>query len=59
VAGFVDAGNAADDRLTFRLLPGYGAGARWRSPAGPLAVDLAYGQEERKLRLHLSIAVAF
>ena len=58
-AAFVDAGNAADDRPAFRLLPGYGLGARWRSPAGPLAVDLAYGHAEQTLRLHFSIAVAF
>lgn len=58
-AVFADAGNAADDRPAFRLLPGYGAGARWKSPAGPLALDLAYGQADRKLRLHFAIAVAF
>ncbi|MBT0960624.1 autotransporter assembly complex protein TamA [Denitromonas iodatirespirans] len=59
IAAFVDAGNAADERATFRLKPGYGLGARWRSPAGPLAVDLAYGHDDRTLRLHFAIAVAF
>lgn len=59
VAAFFDAGNAADERPNFRLLPGYGMGARWKSPAGPLALDLAYGQAERKFRLHFSIAIAF
>jgi len=58
-AVFADAGNAMDDRETFRMLAGYGVGARWRSPAGPLAIDLAYGEETRRLRLHLSVAVAF
>lgn len=59
VAAFLDAGNAADERPNFRLLPGYGMGARWRSPAGPLALDLAYGHAERQFRLHFSIAIAF
>jgi len=58
-AVFWDAGNATDDKSDFRLYNGYGVGARWRSPAGPVAVDLAYGEEARRLRLHFSIAVAF
>lgn len=58
-AAFVDAGDAADDRTSFRLKSGYGLGARWRSPAGPLAVDVAYGRETNKLRLHFGIAIAF
>ncbi len=56
---FWDAGNAMDDRESFRLYNGYGVGARWRSPAGPIALDLGYGEEERRVRLHFSIAVAF
>lgn len=59
VAAFVDAGDAADDRDSFDLRVGYGVGARWRSPAGPLALDLAYGQNDKRLRLHFSIAIAF
>jgi translocation and assembly module TamA len=59
VAGFVDVGDAADDRDSLDLKAGYGAGARWRSPAGPLALDLAYGHHERRLRLHFAIAIAF
>lgn len=58
-AVFVDAGDAADTRGDFDLHTGYGVGARWRSPAGPLAVDLAWGHEERKLRLHFGVAIAF
>jgi len=34
-------------------------GARWRSPAGPLAIDLAWGHQERSLRLHFGVAIAF
>ena len=50
-AVFVDAGNAVDNRQAIDLAVGYGVGARWRSPAGPLGIDLAYGQREGKLRL--------
>jgi translocation and assembly module TamA len=59
VAGFVDVGDAADDRDSLALKAGYGAGARWRSPAGPIAVDLAYGHHDRRVRLHMAIAIAF
>ena len=56
---FADMGGAADDWGDLRLSAGYGAGARWRSPAGPLALDVAWGQDAEALRLHFSIAVAF
>ncbi len=58
-AAFVDAGNAVDDPDAYRPLVGYGVGGRWKSPAGPLAIDLAYGQDERRFRLHFAILVAF
>ncbi len=58
-AVFVDAGDAADSREDFDLRVGYGVGARWRSPAGPLAIDLAWGHQERSLRLHFGVAIAF
>lgn len=59
VAAFIDMGDAADERAAFSLKTGYGVGARWLSPAGPIALDLAYGREQRSLRLHFAIAVAF
>jgi translocation and assembly module TamA len=34
-------------------------GVRFRTPAGPLAVDLAYAQDPRKFRLAFSVTVAF
>lgn len=58
-AFFIDSGDAADARADFRLRTGYGVGARWRSPAGPLAADLAWSQDERRLRLHFGVAIAF
>ncbi|HEY4956981.1 MAG TPA: BamA/TamA family outer membrane protein, partial [Caldimonas sp.] len=56
---FVDAGNAADGWSELRPFVGYGAGLHYRSPVGPLRIDLAYGQHERRLRLHLSVGVTF
>jgi translocation and assembly module TamA len=58
-AVFTDVGDAADSVRSLNLAVGYGGGIRWRSPVGPLALDLARGQRDGKLRLHFSIAVAF
>lgn len=58
-AVFTDIGSAADSWKTFSPAVGYGAGLRWRSPAGPLALDLARGHKTGLFRLHFSIAVTF
>ncbi len=74
-AVFADAGRAADslgrtpdpsDPSHRRTLAGiadpawgYGVGVRWRSPVGPLKLDLAYGQEVQQWRVHLSVGIAF
>lgn len=58
-AAFVDAGDAADSLHNFKPVYGYGAGARWKSPVGPLNLDVAYGRETRKLRLHFSVGFSF
>ena len=59
VAGFVDVGDAADSFGKLDPAVGIGIGARWRTLAGPLAVDVAYGEREKKFRLHFSVAIAF
>ena len=59
VATFFDAGNANDERQLFKMNYGYGLGPRWKSPAGPIALDLAYGQSDRRVRLHFAVAIAF
>jgi len=59
LAAFVDAGDAVDSRRDLRLAVGYGLGARWRSPAGPIGVDLAYGERTRQVQLHFSLAIPF
>jgi translocation and assembly module TamA len=56
---FVDAGNAADRWQDMRPVFGYGVGLHYRSPVGPLRVDLAYGQHVHQLKLHVSIGVTF
>jgi translocation and assembly module TamA len=58
-AVFVDAGNAADNFADLKPEVGYGVGARWRSPVGPIAVDVAYGKAVHKVRLHFSLGFTF
>ena len=58
-AVFVDAGNAANHWKELSPALGYGVGLRWRSPVGPLRLDLAYGQQVHKTRVHLSVGIAF
>lgn len=58
-AAFADWGDVAEAPGGLKIKAGYGFGARWRSPAGPLALDLAYGEAERRVRLHFGIAIAF
>ena len=58
-AAFVDAGNSANRWSDLHPALGYGVGLRWRSPVGPLRLDLAYGQEVHAFRLHLSVGIAF
>jgi translocation and assembly module TamA len=59
MAVFYDAGNAADRLADLRPKVGYGVGARWRSPAGPINVDIAYGKAEHQVRLHFSLGFTF
>jgi translocation and assembly module TamA len=58
-AVFYDVGDADNDLERVRLARGYGTGVRYRTIAGPLALDVAYGERDREWRLHFSIAVAF
>ncbi|HEV7574572.1 MAG TPA: BamA/TamA family outer membrane protein [Caldimonas sp.] len=58
-AVFVDVGDAADRWNQLRPALGVGVGLHYRSPVGPLRLDVAYGARVRQLRLHLSVGVAF
>ena len=56
---FSDVGGVADVLPELRMSQGYGIGARWRSPVGPLALDFAHGKGQPGIRIHFSVAVAF
>jgi translocation and assembly module TamA len=59
VAAFVDAGNAKDEVADLDPAFGYGIGARLRTPIGPFRLDLAYGQETKRVRVHFSVGLSF
>jgi translocation and assembly module TamA len=59
MALFVDAGDAADSPGNLSPVFGYGVGARYRSPVGPVNLDLAYGEATDEFRLHFSLGVSF
>jgi translocation and assembly module TamA len=56
---FYDVGTATDNWSDRVIYQGIGVGARWHSPVGPVNVDLAYGERVERVRLHLSLGVAF
>lgn len=56
-AVFVDAGNAASRWQDFSAKVGVGAGVRFRSPVGPLKVDVARALDTGKWRLHFSVGI--
>jgi translocation and assembly module TamA len=58
-AVFYDVGDAAENPREFSAKRGYGAGLRWRSPAGPVSFDLAYAREVRDFRVHFSFGFVF
>jgi len=59
VAAFYDRGNAADSRRALQTVAGWGAGVRWRTPVGPLNLDVARGEATGEWRLHVAIGVLF
>ena len=58
---FIDAGNVAQSAtdLSRNVAVGVGTGARWKSPIGPLQIDLAYGVKTQQVRLHVSVGFVF
>jgi translocation and assembly module TamA len=60
VAAFYDAGNAADTvKAAMTPKSGYGLGGRYKSPVGPINVDVAYGHAVHAYRLHFSLGFTF
>lgn len=58
-AVFYDVGTVTDNWPDKEIFHGVGVGARWRSPVGPVNVDLAYGIQRGEIRPHFSLGVAF
>ena len=56
VATFIDAGNAFSDFKDTKLKVGVGFGARWRSPIGPVRIDLGFPKGDLK-EPHLYLSV--
>ena len=56
---FYDTGDAASSFRALKPVAGYGVGARWRSPAGVISIDLAYGQATQSFRLEFNAGVSF
>ena len=56
---FVDAGTVANKASELTAKVGVGVGARWKSPVGPLQIDLAYGVDVQRLRLHMNLGFTF
>lgn len=56
---FIDAGAVADNPKDMKPSVGIGTGMRWRSPIGPLQMDVAYGVKAKQLRLHVSVGFVF
>lgn len=54
-AAFIDTGSAFDRRPEWRT--GVGIGARWRSPVGPVRIDIARGldQPDSPFQIYLSL----
>jgi translocation and assembly module TamA len=56
---FVDAGDAADSLDQLSPAVGVGVGVRYKSPIGPINVDVAYGEQTDEFRLHFALGMAF
>ncbi|WP_317915268.1 autotransporter assembly complex family protein [Cupriavidus sp. TKC] len=58
-AVFWDAGTASNSIKGVTIYNGVGVGARWRSPVGPVQLDVGYGIQQKQFRPHISLGVAF
>lgn len=58
-AMFIDAGTVGDDLNRMYMRVGVGTGIRWKSPVGPVQADIAYGIQEKQLRLHFRLGFTF
>jgi translocation and assembly module TamA len=58
-AVFADAGAVSNELHLLQAQWSYGMGTRWRSPIGPVRMDLAHAHALQKWRLHLSVGFNF
>lgn len=58
-AVFWDMGTATNNLDGIKIYHGVGVGARWRSPVGPVQLDVGYGIQQKQFRPHISLGVAF
>ncbi|MDZ5461231.1 autotransporter assembly complex protein TamA [Azohydromonas lata] len=58
-AAFIDAGNAAERFSDIKPAVGVGVGLHYRSPVGPLRLDLAYGVDDARFRVHVTAGASF
>lgn len=58
-AVFWDTGTATDNWAERRWYNGVGVGVRWKSPVGPIQLDLGYGIQEKQFRPSVSLGIAF
>ena len=56
---FIDGGAIANKAGDLKPVWGVGTGIRYNSPVGALQLDLAYGLEVRRFRIHLNVGFTF
>lgn len=56
---FIDGGAVANKAGDLKPVWGVGTGIRFNSPVGPLQLDLAYGLDTKRLRIHLNVGFTF
>ena len=56
---FVDVGGVANHASDLRANWGVGTGLRLLTPVGPMELDVAYGLQSKRFRLHMSVGINF
>ena len=58
-AVFTDVGDVSDNWGDFDPKPAIGVGVRYKTPAGPIAFDVAKAADQGRIRIHFALGVAF
>ncbi|CAN5229531.1 autotransporter assembly complex family protein [soil metagenome] len=59
VGVFAETGDVFNKGLDYHSNTGVGLGPRWRSPVGPINIDLGYGMRTHNVLLHFSLGFVF